>query len=98
MIHGNCVSIGCIPITDTYIKELYLLAVEARNRGEQTIPISIFPAKMDAQGMAFLTKEYADNTALLSFWKNLKTGYDYFELHKQNPKITIDKAGKYVVN
>lgn len=98
MIHGNCVSIGCIPITDTYIKELYVLAVEARNGGQQTIPISIFPAKMDEKGMSFLNSEYADNKALLSFWKSLKTGYDYFEINKQLPKITVDKAGKYVVN
>lgn len=98
MIHGNCVSIGCIPITDTYIKELYVLAVEARNGGQQTIPISIFPAKMDEKGMSFLTAEYADNAALLSFWKNLKIGYDYFELNKQLPKITVDKLGKYIVN
>ncbi|OFY87073.1 MAG: hypothetical protein A3F72_17850 [Bacteroidetes bacterium RIFCSPLOWO2_12_FULL_35_15] len=98
MIHGNCVSIGCIPITDTYIKELYVLAVEARNGGQQTIPISIFPAKMDEKGMNFLNSEYGDNAALLSFWKSLKTGYDYFEINKQLPKITVDKAGKYVVN
>ena len=25
MIHGNCVTIGCIPITDDKIKELYLI-------------------------------------------------------------------------
>jgi murein L,D-transpeptidase YafK len=25
MIHGNCVTIGCIPITDGLIKELYIL-------------------------------------------------------------------------
>lgn len=34
-IHGNCVTIGCIPITDDKIKELYILAVEARNNGQQ---------------------------------------------------------------
>lgn len=98
MIHGNCLSIGCIPITDTYIKELYVLAVEARNNGEQTIPISIFPAKMDEKGMNTLLAKYSDDAALLAFWKNLKPGYDYFESHKQLPKITVDKAGKYCVS
>lgn len=29
-IHGGCATIGCIPITDDGIKELYLLAVEAK--------------------------------------------------------------------
>ena len=97
MIHGNCVSIGCIPITDTYIKELYILAVEARNSGQQMIPISIFPAKMDEKGMNYLISEYANNSALLLFWKNLKSGFDYFELHKQNPKLVVDKTGKYTI-
>ena len=32
MVHGNCVTIGCIPITDEYIKELYILCLDAQNR------------------------------------------------------------------
>jgi murein L,D-transpeptidase YafK len=97
MIHGNCVTIGCMPLTDNYIKEVYVLAVEARNNGQQSIPIHIFPTKLDENGMAFLTKE-SSNPALLNFWKNLKTGYDYFEQNKMLPKVTVDKAGKYIFN
>ncbi len=93
MIHGNCVTIGCIPLTDTYIKEVYILAVEARNKGQQSIPIHIFPAKMDEKGMNFLT---GTNSNQLDFWKNLKTGYDFFEQKKQVPKVSVDKAGKYL--
>ena len=37
-MHGNCVTIGCIPITDDKIKELYIYAVEARNNGQLQIP------------------------------------------------------------
>ena len=48
--------------------------------------------------MAFLNKEYANNAAVLAFWKNLKTGYDYFETKKQLPKVTVGKDGKYVIN
>ncbi|MGB0851021.1 MAG: L,D-transpeptidase family protein, partial [Bacteroidia bacterium] len=32
-IHGGCRTIGCIPITDRWIKELYVYAVEAKNGG-----------------------------------------------------------------
>ncbi|MEN8249945.1 MAG: hypothetical protein ABFS32_13510, partial [Bacteroidota bacterium] len=32
-IHGDCVTIGCMPITDDKIMELYILAVEAKNNG-----------------------------------------------------------------
>ena len=94
MIHGNCVTIGCIPITDLHIKVLYLLAVEARNSGQQTIPVHIFPSKLDDNGMKTL-KADIENAPLLPFWKNLKTGYDYFENKKQLPKVTVDKEGKY---
>jgi murein L,D-transpeptidase YafK len=95
MIHGNCLSIGCIPITDTYIKELYVLAVEAKNSGQNNIPVYIFPARMDANGMNYLLSQYAANKELVSFWKNIKKGYDYFELNKQLPSITTDKDGYY---
>ena len=98
MIHGNCVTIGCIPLTDTYIKEVYIIAVEARNNGQQTIPVHIFPTKLNEAGMAFLTKESVGNSTLLNFWKNLKTGYDYFEQNKLLPKVSSDKTGKFIFN
>lgn len=94
MIHGSCVTIGCMPLTDTYIKEVYVLAVEARNNGQQTIPVHIFPTRMNANGMSFLAEKSAKH---LEFWKNIKAGYDYFENKKQLPKITTDKSGKYLV-
>jgi murein L,D-transpeptidase YafK len=95
MIHGNCVSIGCVPITDTYIKELYILAVEAKNGGQANIPIHIFPNKLDTKGMALLNEKY-EESSLQAFWNNLKTGYDYFEKNKKLPKIEVDKSGKYI--
>lgn len=93
MIHGNCVTIGCMPLTDTYIKEVYILAVEARNNGQQSIPVHIFPTKMDEKGMKFLADTNPKN---IDFWKNLKTGYDYFEQNKKISKFSVDKTGKYL--
>lgn len=95
MIHGNCVTIGCMPLTDTYIKEVYVLAVEARNNGQQTIQVHIFPTKMDEKGMDYLEEV---NSSQLDFWKNLKTGYDYFEQKKQLPRVSVDKMGKYLIS
>ena len=37
-IHGNCVTIGCMPITDDLIKELYIFCIEAKNNGQGDIP------------------------------------------------------------
>ena len=38
MIHGSCVTIECLPMTNEKIKELYVLCLEARNRN---VPIDI---------------------------------------------------------
>jgi murein L,D-transpeptidase YafK len=94
-IHGNCVTIGCIPITDDKIKELYILAVEARNNGQEKIQVHIFPTKLDDQSIISLQSEYG--TRHLNFWKNLKTIYDSFQESKTLKKVTINSKGEYVV-
>lgn len=95
MIHGNCVTIGCIPITDPLIKELYVLAVEAKNNGQASIPVHIFPCKLDAKGWAALSSQEGNLPANVSLWKNLQEGYLLFEKNKILPSISVDKSGKY---
>ena len=94
-IHGNCMTIGCIPITDDWIEELYILAVEARNAGQETIPTHIFPTKLDANGYEYLTLTTRDNTHH-AFWKNLQEGYLYFENQHQLPEVSISETGRYI--
>jgi len=95
-IHGNCVTIGCIPITDDKIKELYILAVEAKNNGQNEIPVCIFPCRLDQVKYEALKKKYRDNLKLISFWENLKTGYDLFEKNHVIPSFKVDAKGKYI--
>jgi len=97
MIHGNCVTIGCIPITDDKIKELYVLCVEAKNSGQKEIPIHLFPARLTAVNLARIKAAQTDS-AVDTFWDNLSTGYDWFERKKQLPKVTVDSKGKYLFN
>lgn len=92
-IHGNCVTIGCIPITDEKIKELYILAVEARNNGQEKIPIHLFPAKLDASSLSALEKNFG--ASHIEFWKNLQTIYNDFESSKTLRAITVNSLGKY---
>ena len=94
-IHGNCVTIGCIPITDDKIKELYLFAVEAKNNGQTRIPVHIFPARLSSENMRKLAAEYDFDPNLIAFWKNLKKGYDLFEKTKTLPKVTVTPTGTY---
>ncbi len=94
-IHGGCATIGCIPITDEYIKEVYWVAVQAKSNGQAQIPVHIFPAKLNDDTMNQLQKEFTGNTTLLHFWNNLRDGYKWFEKHKTLPQITVDTKGKY---
>jgi murein L,D-transpeptidase YafK len=93
-IHGNCVTIGCIPITDDKIKELYVIAVEARNNGQEKIPVHIFPTKLDVNGIDFLRKETAD-IETIQFWENLQLVYQDFESSKKLKSVKVDKSGRY---
>lgn len=92
-LHGNCVTIGCIPLTDDKIKELYVLAVEARSNGQEKIPVHIFPAKLSNDGFSLLKKDYP--ARVVSFWENLKVVYDDFELTKKLKPITVRENGQY---
>ena len=92
-IHGNCVTIGCIPLTDDKIREVYVLAVEARNNGQKEIPVNIFPFKMTKANFDGYAKQFPQHAA---FWNTLKPGFDYFEKNKMMAKVT-QVGGKYVV-
>lgn len=99
-VHGNRVTIGCLPITDDGIKELYWIAVCARSNGQGGIPIHIFPARLDSAGMEVLRMEYAgvkDRTGhdLVSFWENLQKGYSWFEERRLLPRVRVTGDGTY---
>ena len=94
-IHGNCVTIGCIPITDDKIKELYLFAVEAKNNGQDKIPVHIFPARLGQKEFEKLRRKYAKDEALIDFWRNLQEGYVHFEKGRTLPQVSVSQNGRY---
>ena len=94
-IHGNCVTIGCIPITDDKIKEVYIICVEARNSGQHKIPIHIFPTRLNTDGLESLKTKYSDSPALIRFWENLALIYQDFEASKKIRTAKVDKEGRY---
>ena len=98
-IHGNCVSTGCIPITDAPIEELYFLASNVRNQGQEFIPVHVFPVKYSVKkSMEFLENSMKDNSYLQQFNANIKEVFDYFEQKKELPIILVNRKGEYVVN
>jgi murein L,D-transpeptidase YafK len=93
-IHGNCVTIGCFPIGDDAIKELYIMAIEATAQSKYRIPVHIFPCKMNESNIKSIEEIYPQYA---SFWKMLKPVYDYFESSKKIPLIRIAGNGNYEV-
>lgn len=94
-LHGGCATIGCVPITDDYIKEVYWLAVQAKSNSQSKIPVHIFPAKLDNHMMAQLKESFSGNEMLIKFWENLKIGYEWFEKTRRLPVISVDRYGVY---
>ncbi len=94
-LHGNCVTIGCIPITDDGIKEVYWLAVLARTSGQHHIPIHIFPTRLTAATPKTLEAYPSASRDTVALWRNLKQGFDYFNDHHREPKITVSREGIY---
>ncbi|MFM7646051.1 MAG: L,D-transpeptidase family protein [Sphingomonadales bacterium] len=98
-IHGSCVTVGCIPITDQQIDELYVLAAYAREQGQHYIPIHIFPCRYDVpKSAAYLNELTKDDTMLKDFSEQLKDAYTYFEKNRKLPIVMITDDGRYHIN
>ncbi len=96
-IHGSCVTVGCIPIMDQ-IQEVYILAVNAKNNGQDFIPVHIFPVRYSNQkSIDYFNKTAKDDASMQQFTGDLKKVYDYFEEHKKLPLISVDKKGNYII-
>jgi len=92
-IHGSCVTIGCLPMTDDLIKEIYVLAVHAKNNGQSKIPVYIFPYRMENSKHKEHTKSASPQ--LTQFWNNLKQGYDLFHSNQQELNYSVNSSGDY---
>ncbi len=98
-IHGSAVTIGCVPIGNAAIEQLYIMAVDARNAGQERIPVHIFPCRMNSdknqQMLKLLSEDYGPPMAL---WNELTAVYKAFEKGRRLPKVEIDRNGSYSVS
>ena len=90
MVHGGCSSAGCYAITDDAVKELFILAREAFTAGQREFPIHAFPFHMTGPRLA-----QNQSHKWYDFWRNLKEGYDLFELTHTPPRVAQNQ-GLYV--
>ena len=98
-IHGSCVTVGCIPITDQQIDELYILASYAKDQGQDFIPVHVFPVRFNKEkSVKYLETLTKDDLTLKKFAESLEEGFDYFEKYKQLPVVMIGSKGEYLIN
>jgi Uncharacterized protein conserved in bacteria len=91
MIHGECKSIGCYAMTNTYMDEIYRYVEAAFAYGQSRVDISIYPFRMTEQNL----KRHA-SSSYIAFWRQLKPGYDYFAKNHQPPTMGVVN-GQYVL-
>jgi murein L,D-transpeptidase YafK len=97
-VHGSCVTVGCIPLTDSPIEELYVLTANTRNAGQDFIPIHVFPVRFkkpkNQDKMAKFLELRPDYEPMVN---SMMSVYYYFEQKKQLPTILINSKGDYFI-
>ncbi|PXY02414.1 hypothetical protein DF185_07130 [Marinifilum breve] len=96
-IHGSRVTVGCLPITDDQIKELYIFCVEAKSNGQNQIPVHIFPAKLSNKNFEVLLSKYKTDTDKTNLWKVQKLAYDAFNKSRQIPEVKFLRNGMHKI-
>ncbi len=95
-IHGSCTTVGCIPMQNQQIEELYILSAYAYNGGQQFIPVHIFPINFNNKhSLSVLQKAMNDDDRYKYFTNQLKLVFDFFEKNKKIPLIGVNKKGDY---
>jgi murein L,D-transpeptidase YafK len=95
-IHGDCVTIGCLPLKDGPMSALYVAAVSARDAGQRRIPVHIFPCRLDSP--ACWQKLHAEGDAVrMAYWKALLPGFEAFGKRQIPPRVTPLKDGGWRV-
>jgi len=94
-IHGKCMTVGCMPMTDEFIEEIYATCLTSRTNGELNIPVHIYPLRFTQKGLDYLGREYKNEESKHKFWVNLKRAYDYFEATHKILPVMYDEQGEY---
>lgn len=91
-IHGDCVTIGCLPLEDGPVEALYVAAVLAKDAGQREIPVHMFPCRFgDKACEAALAAPADDDVAHV--WSILREGYAAFAKSRVPPRYEIGTGG-----
>ncbi len=98
-VHGDSLTIGCMPMSTNVIKEIYWCSIQAQGNKDTSyhIPFHIFPCKMNTANWHYLKSVYKFDPSRIEFWKNLQEGYNYFEVMRMPTPVRVDDKGIYIV-
>jgi murein L,D-transpeptidase YafK len=86
MIHGSCVSIGCLAMSDERAEELWLMA----RATPPPVHVHLFPTrKLDELIASDEAPEHRP------FWSNLREGFARFEKSRTIPRVQVAPDGRY---
>ena len=91
-IHGDCVSSGCLPMTNDIMNEIYIIAVLARNQGQVNIPVHIYPYRFSVINNNLYNYNGSNN----ELWSKLEAHYIYFNKNKKLQAYYISSTGNYM--
>ncbi|WP_058322262.1 murein L,D-transpeptidase family protein [Sinorhizobium sp. GL28] len=83
MVHGACSSSGCFALTDQGVGEIYAIVSRALKAGQGAFQVQAYPFRMTPENLAAHRSD-----PNMTFWKNLKEGFDIFEVKRQPPKVS----------
>lgn len=89
-IHGECVTIGCLPLENGPIEALYVAAVLARDRGDKHIPVHMFPCRF---GDAGCSSAGAPDDEVARLWRQLAEAKAEFDKTRVPPRWVATRAG-----
>ena len=93
-VHGDCVTIGCIPLGDEAIEEVYLAALEARSRGGE-ISVLVLPARPGGATWTALMKDASTVNGPL--WRSLAALSERLDATHRIPRVRVGFDGTYLI-
>jgi len=98
-IHGGWQTIGCVPVGDSSIREIYLIALDSKTKSGRQADVHMFPCRFDEEDCAFeleaLKKEIPGYCSLID---SLSRVYSYFNNENKLPGVSIDENGTYLID
>jgi murein L,D-transpeptidase YafK len=92
MIHGGCSSAGCYAIEHGPAQEVFTAVRDALKAGQKSVQLQIYPFRMTSLNLAAHMQDKN-----FPFWRELKVGYDRFELTHEELSVNVVNKN-YIVN